>query len=84
MNRFLLLTSFVLLLSAANYPDHWWKPVPEGDLASWEIGPQAAVKGKEVVLSKRNELGILSNFGSTPFELDGLCSYVPQALFLGW
>lgn len=54
----------------ANYPEHWWKPVPEDELASWEIGPQAAGEG-EVVLSKRNELGILSNFGATPFELDG-------------
>ncbi len=36
----------------------------------WEILPQAAKPG-EVILSKRNELGILSNFAATPFVLHG-------------
>jgi predicted NAD-dependent protein-ADP-ribosyltransferase YbiA (DUF1768 family) len=36
----------------------------------WEILPQEAKPG-EVILSKRNELAILSNFAATPFELDG-------------
>lgn len=67
----LIVFSLLFITSAlANYPEHWWKPVPEGELASWEIGPQAAGDG-EVVLSKRNELGTLSNFAATPFELDG-------------
>jgi predicted NAD-dependent protein-ADP-ribosyltransferase YbiA (DUF1768 family) len=48
------------------YPAHWWTPVPEDQKAVWEILPQAAGPG-EVVLSKRNELGILSNFAPTPF-----------------
>jgi len=36
----------------------------------WEILPQAAKPG-QVILSKRNELGILSNFAATPFTLYG-------------
>ncbi len=43
--------------NTAAYPDEWWKPVPESDLASWEIGPQGADRTKnEVILSKRNDL----------------------------
>ena len=52
------------------YPAHWWAPVPEDQRASWEILPQAARKG-EVIVSKRNELGILSNFAATPFSYRG-------------
>lgn len=52
------------------YPTHWWTPVAEGQRASWEILPQAARPG-EVILSKRNELGILSNFAATPFTFHG-------------
>jgi phosphoserine phosphatase/predicted NAD-dependent protein-ADP-ribosyltransferase YbiA (DUF1768 family) len=52
------------------YPDRWFKPVPESEKASWEILPQEAGEG-EVILSKRNDLGILSNFAATPFILDG-------------
>jgi predicted NAD-dependent protein-ADP-ribosyltransferase YbiA (DUF1768 family) len=53
-----------------NYPAAWWQPVPRSDAASWEILPQDAKPG-EVILSKRTELGILSNFATTPIELDG-------------
>jgi predicted NAD-dependent protein-ADP-ribosyltransferase YbiA (DUF1768 family) len=49
-----------------NYPEEWWKPVPHEGAPSWEILPQEAAPG-EVILSKRNELGILSNFAPTPF-----------------
>jgi len=52
------------------YPAHWWKRVPEEQKASWEILPQSAKPG-EVILSKRNELGILSNFAATPFTFRG-------------
>ena len=45
-------------------------PVPEDQKASWEILPQAAGPG-EVIVSKRNELGILSNFAATPFTFRG-------------
>ena len=53
------------------YPKHWWTPVEKSQLHSWEIPPQSAKPG-EVILSKRNELGILSNFAETPFTLDGV------------
>ena len=55
---------------AGSYPAHWWTPVPEDQKAVWEILPQAAKPG-EVILSKRNELGILSNFAATPFIYRG-------------
>jgi predicted NAD-dependent protein-ADP-ribosyltransferase YbiA (DUF1768 family) len=54
------------------YPDFWWQEIPKNDLASWEIGPQDAIREKgEVILSKRNELGKLSNFTPATFVLDG-------------
>jgi len=66
----LFLTAAFLAQPAANYPAHWWTPVPEQLKASWEILPQEAKPG-EVILSKRNELGILSNFAPTPFTFRG-------------
>ena len=48
------------------YPAHWWTPVSKAGAPSWEILPQEAGPG-EVILSKRNELGLLSNFAATPF-----------------
>jgi predicted NAD-dependent protein-ADP-ribosyltransferase YbiA (DUF1768 family) len=64
----LLLVSFSAL--AQNYPAEWFKPVPTEGAPAWEILPQAAGPG-EVILSKRNELGILSNFAATPFTYRG-------------
>src|SRR5260370_12128086 len=58
------------LAQQPKYPAHWWTPVPEANKPDWEILPQAAQPG-EVILSKRNELGILSNFAATPFTLHG-------------
>lgn len=52
------------------YPAHWWTPVPKEGVPSWEILPQEAGPG-EVILSKRNELGLLSNFAPTPFTFHG-------------
>ncbi len=57
-------------MSRERYPSHWWGPVPEAGAPEWEILPQAALSG-EVILSKRNELGILSNFAPTPFDFHG-------------
>ncbi|MEP6848507.1 MAG: NADAR family protein [Acidobacteriota bacterium] len=48
------------------YPMGWFAPVNDSNKPDWEILPQEAVPG-EVILSKRNELGILSNFAPTPF-----------------
>src|SRR5882757_7988335 len=59
-----------LLATRTNYPAHWWMPVPTNGAPSWEILPQAAAPG-EVILSKRNELGLLSNFAPTPFTFRG-------------
>ncbi len=58
------------LAARANYPTHWWTAVPTNDAPAWEILPQAAAPG-EVILSKRHELGLLSNFAPTPFTFHG-------------
>lgn len=64
-------TFLSLAYSHDNYPKHWWEAVAEDQRrGSWEILPQEAKKG-EVILSKRNELGIFSNFGQAPFNYDG-------------
>lgn len=54
----------------SRYPAHWWAPVSEVGKPDWEILPQEAGPG-EVILSKRNELGLLSNFAATPFMFRG-------------
>ena len=53
------------------YPARWWTPVIDPKKPEWEILPQEAGAG-EVILSKRNELGLLSNFAPTPFVFHGL------------
>ena len=45
--------------------------MPKEGAPAWEILPQEAGPG-EVILSKRNELGLLSNFAATPFTFHGL------------
>jgi len=52
------------------YPAHWFAPVNDPQKPAWEILPQEAGPG-EVILSKRNELGLLSNFAATPFTFHG-------------
>ena len=66
----LLAMALVPCLAAQQYPAHWWTPVTDPKKPDWEILPQEAKPG-EVILSKRNELGILSNFAATPFTLEG-------------
>lgn len=56
--------------SVASYPAHWWAPAPKEGAPAWEILPQEAGPG-QVILSKRNELGLLSNFAPTPFTFRG-------------
>lgn len=65
-----LFATLAIAVAQPSYPAHWWAPVPEVQKASWEILPQAAAPG-QVILSKRNELGILSNFAATPFTYRG-------------
>src|SRR5262249_18417423 len=50
----------------SDYPARWWTPINDPKKPDWEILPQEAKPG-EVILSKRNELGLLSNFAATPF-----------------
>jgi hypothetical protein len=57
--------------TTSKYPAHWWTPINDPKKPAWEILPQAARPG-EVILSKRNELGILSNFAATPFTYRGV------------
>jgi predicted NAD-dependent protein-ADP-ribosyltransferase YbiA (DUF1768 family) len=45
--------------------------VPRELALSWEVVPQEAGPG-EVIVSKRDELGVLSNFTRAPFTLDGV------------
>ena len=52
------------------YPAHWWTPIIDPKKPDWEIMPQEAGPG-EVILSKRHELGLLSNFAPTPFVFHG-------------
>ena len=64
---------FLLVLFGAchsRYPKHWWAPIPKEGAPDWEIMPQDARPG-EVILSKRHELGLLSNFAPTPFVFHG-------------
>ena len=70
MKTLLLLCLFPLLSFAQEFPAEWFKEIPRSEAASWEILPQDAKAG-EVILSKRTELGIFSNFGATPFVLEG-------------
>src|SRR5438874_838480 len=53
-----------------SYPAHWWVAVSKDGAPAWEMLPQEAGPG-EVILSKRHELGLLSNFAATPFTFRG-------------
>lgn len=79
----LLLTLFTTSwVQASDYPADWWKPVDEQTAPAWEILPQAAKPG-EVILSKRNELGIFSNLAHSPFVLDGVTYASIEGLWQG-
>ena len=54
--------------SDSPYPAHWWTPVPKDGAQAWEILPQEAGPG-EVILSKRHELGLLSNMAGEHYRL---------------
>jgi predicted NAD-dependent protein-ADP-ribosyltransferase YbiA (DUF1768 family) len=60
-----------LIAARARYPAHWWAPVSREGAPAWEILPQEAGPG-EVIVSKRHELGLLSNFAATPFVFRGV------------
>ncbi|HAZ11333.1 MAG: hypothetical protein A2X86_20355 [Bdellovibrionales bacterium GWA2_49_15] len=81
MRKIIIFILFVLVHACAQnsnrseqsrtYPDHWWSPISDKNLPNWEILPDAGEKNRSVILSKRHELGILSNFAATPFQLSG-------------
>lgn len=56
----------ITVITNSRYPAIWFAPVNDPQKPDWEILPQEAGPG-EVILSKRNELGLLSNFAPTPF-----------------
>lgn len=71
-------------VSADGFPDAWWAPVPADQIKGWEIPPQSVSReNKEVVLSKRNELGQFSNLGAVSFEMDGVKYKSVEALWQG-
>lgn len=70
MKALLFLFLFPTLSIAGNFPDEWFAEVPRENAPVWEILPQDVRPG-EVILSKRTELGVFSNFAHTPFILDG-------------
>ena len=71
MLRSLLVLTIVLSgAQESRYPAHWWAAVSKDGAPAWEILPQEAKPG-EVILSKRHELGLLSNFAPTPFTFRG-------------
>lgn len=63
-----------------NYPAHWWAVVDDPAKPDWEILPSQAEPG-EVIISKRNELGVLSNLAATPFEFEGVRYASVEALW---
>ncbi|HEX3100702.1 MAG TPA: NADAR family protein [Pyrinomonadaceae bacterium] len=54
------------IITDSRYPALWFTPINDPNKPDWEILPQDAGPG-EVILSKRNEVGLLSNFAPTPF-----------------
>lgn len=80
--RFFSLLLFIIssLSFAQDFPAQWWKEVPRHEASSWEILPQDA-GDSEVILSKRTELGVFSNFAATPFTLDGLSFHSLEGLW---
>lgn len=75
-----LLLSFQTAHAEQTFPPDWWKEVPREKAYSWEVLPQDAKQG-EVILSKRTELGIFSNFAESSIVLDGKCFPTVEAFW---
>lgn len=67
----LLFLGVLAFATEAEYPPQWWESVDPSSAPSWEILPQEAGPG-EVILSKRTELGIFSNFAATSFTFENV------------
>ncbi len=73
MKYLILLLLIACSTTSKKYPSHWWKPVSKKQIRWWEIAPDfVSPDSGKVILSKRNELGLLSNFADTPFVYDGI------------
>ena len=76
-NKALILFIFTFFILEApfarsKFPAHWWaRPELHQKVPDWEILPDQGISGKTLILSKRNELGILSNFAATPIIYEG-------------
>ena len=66
----IIFSTSILYAGEGKYPAQWWENPNVDNPPSWEILPHQAGPG-EVILSKRTELGVLSNFAATPFVLNG-------------
>src|SRR5205823_2599457 len=62
---------------------HWWDPAAREGAPDWEVLPQEARPGA-VILSKRNELGLLSNFAATPFVFSRRALREPRRVLRDW
>lgn len=67
---FAFLIGLLFTAEQKDYPALWWQPVSEKGKPDWEILPQEA-RFPEVILSKRHELGIFSNFAPTAIQFRG-------------
>jgi predicted NAD-dependent protein-ADP-ribosyltransferase YbiA (DUF1768 family) len=68
------------VIKSREYPKHWWSTQSPADKADWEILP-GQVKPPKVILSKRNELGLLSNLAPTPIVIEGKIFASVEALW---
>lgn len=68
----LFLSNLHAHLRSTPYPASWWSPVPRDQAPTWEILPQDAQKDVEVILSKRNELGVFSNLAKSPLSFENI------------
>lgn len=76
-----LISNVACATMQVDYPTHWWERIPETQRqGSWEILPHEAKNG-ELILSKRNELGVFSNLAYAPFKLDGIHYNSVEALW---
>ncbi len=66
--------------AAPHYPPHWWESVSKEGAPDWEILPQEAGPG-EVILSKRNELGLFRT--SPPHRSNSMASDTPASKVFG-
>ncbi len=76
--KLFIITYFIFFFfgvsASPSFPTSWWEnpTISISEVPSWEILPTSGKRGVSVILSKRNELGILSNFSATPILYKGV------------